>query len=275
MAAITWTDGAREPITVAGKHLEAACYGPSPEDAPTIVMLHEGLGCIEMWQDFPEKLADATGFGVFAYSRAGYGQSDPVELPRPLDYMSREALKSLPEVLDAIGFKRGILLGHSDGASIAAIYAGSVEDFRVRGLVLIAPHFFTEPSGLESIARARRDYENGDLREKLARHHRDVDNAFRGWNDAWLDPGFEEWDVTEMIDYWRIPVLAVQGDQDQYGTLAHVQEIENRIYSPIDVEILAGCGHAPHLEQPERTLNTVTEFARRLERIEHATVEIS
>ncbi len=275
MAVIAWKGGARVTITAAGKRLEAACYGPAPGQAPTMVMLHEGLGCLALWQDFPEKLAEATGFGVFAYSRAGYGQSDPVELPRPLDYMSREALQSLPEILDAIGFTRGILLGHSDGASIASVYAGSVEDFRVRGLVLIAPHFFTEPSGLASIAAARRDYETTDLRKKLAKYHRDVDNAFRGWNEAWLDPGFEEWDITETIDYWRTPVLAVQGDRDQYGTLAQIREIENRIYSPVHVEILAGCGHSPQLEQPDQTLTAVVDFTARLERLEQAAVEVT
>ena len=274
MAATNWTPGATTTFTAGGKNLEGVSHGPSPDDAPTIVMLHEGLGSVAMWQGFPEQLADASGFGVFAYSRAGYGQSDPVELPRPLDYMTREAMSTVPEMLDAIGFKRGILLGHSDGASIAAIYAGSVEDFRVRGLVLIAPHFFTEPHGLESIARAKREYETGDLRGKLAKYHRDVDNAFRGWNDAWLDPGFEEWDITDMIDYWRVPVLAIQGAEDPYGTLAQIEEIENRIYSPVDVEILPGCGHAPHLERRDRTLEAIVEYARRLERIEHATVEI-
>jgi len=272
MAAIIWKDGARVSVEAAGKRLEAACYGPSPEQAPTIVMLHEGLGCVAMWRDFPRMLAEATGFGVFAYSRAGYGRSDPVALPRPLDYMTREALESLPQVLDAIGFKRGILLGHSDGASIAAIYAGSVEDFRVRGLVLIAPHFFTEPSGLASIAQARREYETGDLRQRLAQYHRDVDNAFRGWNEAWLDPGFEAWNIAESIDYLRVPVLALQGADDQYGTLAQIREIEDRIYAPVDVEIIAGCRHSPHREAPAETLAAISDFAARLARIEGAVV---
>ena len=142
--------------------------------------------------------------------------------------------------MQAIGFRRGILLGHSDGASIAAIYAGTVEDFRVRGLILIAPHFFTEESGLAAITSSRAAYEGADLRAKLAKYHRDVDNAFRGWNDAWLDPGFKSWDIAETIDYWRIPVLAIQGENDAYGTIAQIREIENRIYSPVDVEILTG-----------------------------------
>ena len=154
MTAFRWIDGAGGEIVADGKRLEAVAHGPPPDKAPTIVMLHEGLGCVALWRDFPAQLAAATGWGVFAYSRAGYGRSDPVELPRPLDYMTREARFSLPAVLDAIGFRRGILLGHSDGASIAAIYAGEHSDDRMTGLVLIAPHVFTEAPGLASIARS-------------------------------------------------------------------------------------------------------------------------
>jgi len=268
-----WRDGAATTLTVNGKTLEAVCHGPPPGEAPTLVLLHEGLGCVALWRDFPKRLAEATGFGVFAWSRAGYGQSDPVDLPRPLDYMTREALDVLPGVLDTIGFRHGILLGHSDGASIAAIYAGNVEDHRVRGLVLMAPHFFTEIDGLQSIAEAKVAYESGDLRSRLARYHKDVDNAFRGWNDAWLDPGFRCWNIAEAIDYLRIPVLAIQGADDQYGTLAQIEEIESRIYSPVDVEILADCRHSPFLEQPEKTLQAISEFCARLERMEAVEVE--
>ncbi|MBD1548644.1 alpha/beta fold hydrolase [Roseibium aggregatum] len=275
MPEFEWRDGVATTITVNGKSLEAVCYGPSPDQAPTIVLLHEGLGCVALWREFPKKLVEATGFGVFAWSRGGYGQSDTVDLPRPLDYMTREAVHVLPGVLDTIGFKHGILVGHSDGASIAAIYAGSVEDHRVRGLVLMAPHFFTEEGGLKSIAEAKEAYETGDLRFRLAKYHKDVDNAFRGWNDAWLDPGFKSWNIAEAIDYLRIPVLAIQGADDQYGTLAQIEEIENRIYSPVDVEILADCKHSPFLEQPEKTLAAISEFCARLERIETAEVEIA
>ncbi len=270
MAGFAWTDGWRGFLEANGKRIEAACFGPSPQKAPTLVLLHEGLGCLSLWRDFPRRLVEATGCGVFAYSRAGYGGSDPVDLPRPLDYMTREAVGTLPQILDAIGFRHGVLAGHSDGASIAAIYAGSVEDFRVRGLVLIAPHFFTEPEGLASIAEAKRAYETGDLRARLARHHRDVDNAFRGWNDAWLDPSFKAWNIADTIDYWRVPVLAIQGADDQYGTLAQIREIESRIYSPADIAILDDCRHAPHAEQPERTLALIAGFVARLERIEAA-----
>ena len=191
MTAFPWIEGAGGDVFADGKRLEAVAYGPPPDKAPTIVMLHEGLGCLALWRDFPQKLAAATGHGVFAYSRAGYGGSDAVDLPRPLDYMSREARFSLPALLDAIGLKRGILLGHSDGASIAAIYAGEHADERIKGLILMAPHLFTEEMGLASIAEARRAYETGDLRARLAKYHAHVDVAFRGWNDAWLDPGFK------------------------------------------------------------------------------------
>jgi pimeloyl-ACP methyl ester carboxylesterase len=269
-----WSDGASGFLTIDGKRLETQCHGPAPDAAPTIVMLHEGLGCVALWRDFPAQLAAATGLGVFAYSRAGYGQSDPAPLPRPLDYMTREARETLPGVLDAIGFLRGILLGHSDGASIAAIYAGAIEDFRVRGLVLIAPHFFTEESGLAAIAAARAAYDAGDLKRRLAKYHRDVDNAFRGWNDAWLDPGFKSWNIADVIDYWRIPVLGIQGADDPYGTLAQIREIENRIYSPLDVEILEGGKHSPHTEQPEETLAAIADFCARLIRIERTKVGI-
>lgn len=260
-------------LAAGGKRLEYRCFGQAPAEAPTIVMLHEGLGSAGLWRDFPQEIADATGMGVFAYSRAGYGQSDPADLPRPLDYMTREAVDVLPQVLDAIGFRRGVLLGHSDGATIAAIYAGSVEDFRVRGLVLMAPHFFTEDMGLAEIASAKQAFEAGDLRERMARHHRDADHTFRGWNDAWLDPAFAAWNVAEVIDYLRIPALAIQGRQDQYGTLAQIEELESRAYSPVDVTILDDCRHAPHQDQPEKTLAAIAEFAARLERIEAAEVE--
>ena len=275
MAGFEWKDGQACFIEADGKRLEAATFGPAPDEAPTIVLLHEGLGCVALWRDFPQKLAEATGFGVFAYSRAGYGQSDPVSLPRPLDYMTREAMGPLPQILDGIGFRRGVLAGHSDGASIAAIHAGSIQDHRVRGIVLIAPHFFTEPEGLASIAEAKIAYETTDLRDKLGRYHKDPDNAFRGWNGAWLDPGFREWNIADSIDYFRVPCLAIQGRDDQYGTLAQISEIETRSYAPVETVILEECAHSPHREQPERTVAAIAEFCARLERIENEMVEVA
>ena len=169
-------------LHIGAADLEYRMIGPAPDEAPTIIMLHEGLGSAALWGDFPDRLAAATAAGVLVYSRAGYGASTPVTLPRPLDYMRIEALEILPELLDVIGFRRGLLLGHSDGASIAAIYAGGAGDHRVRGVALIAPHFVVEDVSVKSIAEARQTYETAGLRAKLARWHGDVDNAFYGWN---------------------------------------------------------------------------------------------
>ena len=265
-----WSDGAHGFVTAGGKRLEAQCFGPSPAEAPTLVLLHEGLGCLALWRDFPQALAQVTGWGVFVWSRAGYGLSDLDELPRPLDYMTREAVDVLPEVLDAIGFQRGVLMGHSDGATIAAIYAGSVSDHRVRGLVLMAPHFFTEEIGLRQIAAAREAFAKGDLRAKMAKYHRDAAHTFKGWNDVWMDPGFRAWTVSDVIDYLRIPVLAVQGGNDEYGTLAQIEEIETRSYAPVETLILKECRHAPHVDRREAVLEGVNDFVTRLERIERA-----
>ncbi|MEJ2624226.1 MAG: alpha/beta hydrolase [Pseudolabrys sp.] len=250
-------------IDIADQRLECRMIGPRPDEAPTLVLLHEGLGCVGLWGDFPDKLAKATGCGVFVYSRAGYGQSSPVALPRPLSYMHDEARDVLPKLLDAIGFRRGLLLGHSDGASIAAIYAGTHQDHRVGGLVLIAPHFFTEEPGLASIEEARKAYETTDLRAKLARWHKDPDNAFRGWNDAWLDPGFRQWDITEPLAYIRVPMLIVQGEGDQYGTVAQIEAAERECYSPVEVALLPGAKHSPQRETPEATLAAISAFVAR------------
>ena len=260
MATFPWIEGVGGEVVADGKRLEGAAYGPPPDAATTIVMLHEGLGCVALWRDFPTRLAAATGCGVFAYSRAGYGRSDPVDLPRPLDYMTREARCSLPAVLEAIGFQSGILLGHSDGASIAAIYAGESFDDLVHGLVLIAPHVFTQEPGLASIVDARRAYDTGDLRARLARYHTDVDCAFRGWNDAWLDPGFRSWKIEDAIGGWRVPALLIQGAGDQYGTLAQIRAIEARSRAPVASMILAACRHSPQIDQPQATLDAIVRF---------------
>ena len=256
-------------LDVGDERLEYRMLGPKPDRAPTIVMLHEGLGSAGLWGDFPDRLAAATGAGIFVYSRAGYGQSSPVTLPRPLSYMHDEARQTLPKLLSAIGFRRGLLLGHSDGASIATIYAGSIQDHRVRGLILIAPHFFVEDLSIKSIAEAKTAYAQTDLRDKLARWHKDPDNAFRGWNDAWLDPQFREWDITAELAYIRVPILIVQGADDQYGTLKQIEAAKEECYCPVDVALLAGARHSPQREASEATLKAVSEFANRLLR-DHA-----
>ena len=241
--------------------LEYRMLGPEPEEAPTIVMLHEGLGSAALWGDFPDKLQAATGAGVFVYSRAGYGASSPVRLPRPLDYMHVEALGVLPRLLDAIGFRRGLLLGHSDGASIAAIYAGGHQDHRLQGVLLIAPHFVVEDISLASIAAARKAYETTELKAKLARWHQDVDNAFYGWNDAWLDPEFRNWDISEYLAYVRVPLAIVQGTADQYGTMRQIEIAREECYCPVDVTMISGAGHSPFRETPGPALAAIADFA--------------
>ncbi len=248
-------------LTIGASDLEYRMIGPSPADAPTIVMLHEGLGSANLWGDFPEKLQAATGAGILLYSRAGYGASTPVQLPRPLDYMHIEALDVLPKLLDQIGFRRGLLCGHSDGASIAAIYAGSHQDHRVEGLVMIAPHFIVEDVSVTSIAKIKTAYETTELKAKLKRWHRDVDNAFYGWNGAWLNPTFRSWDISEYLAYIRVPVAILQGVDDEYGTMRQVEIAQEECYCPVDVTVIPGAGHAPHRDAPGATLDAVQEFA--------------
>src|SRR5215218_7503927 len=242
-------------LQIGASALEYRMIGPAADDAPTIVMLHEGLGSVGLWGDFPDRLQAATGAGVFVYSRAGYGASTPVKLPRPLDYMHVEALDVLPKLLAKIGFRHGLLLGHSDGASIAAIYAGSRQDHRVEGLALIAPHFIVEDISVASIVQIRDAYETTSLKEKLSRWHKDVDNAFHGWNGAWLDPAFRSWDISEYLAYIRVPVAILQGVDDQYGTMRQVEIAQEECYCPVDVTVIPGVGHQPHREAPGPTLD--------------------
>jgi pimeloyl-ACP methyl ester carboxylesterase len=255
-------------IELGSKTIESKWWGPGPDEAPTIVMLHEGLGCVALWRDVPAKLAAATGCGVFAYSRFGYGASSPVPLPRPLTYMHDEALQNLGPIMDAAGIKRAILLGHSDGGSIAAIYAGGVPDFRLRGAILIAAHFFTEDIGIASIEAAKIAYETTNLREKLARYHADADNAFRGWNGAWLDPEFRKWRIDDYIPTIRVPLLLIQGATDEYGTLAQFDRVIGEAYCPVETAVIDDAGHSPHLSHPTQTLPVIEAFVARILTIE-------
>ncbi|MDH3714819.1 MAG: alpha/beta hydrolase [Gammaproteobacteria bacterium] len=248
-------------LAVVGRRLEYSWVPPHREDLPTLVLLHEGLGCVAMWRDFPERLADQTGAGVFTYSRAGYGASQAAELPRPERYMHDEALEVLPKLLALAGIRRSVLVGHSDGASIALIYAGGSGRDDVEGLVAIAPHVFNEQLSIESIQNARTLYETTDLRAKLARYHgTQVDAAFRGWNDVWLRKEFRHWNIEEYLDAIRVPVLLVQGEQDQFGTLLQLQSIERRVGGSCRTLLLPECGHSPHRDQPQSTQRAVAAF---------------
>ncbi|MCC7122111.1 MAG: alpha/beta hydrolase [Gammaproteobacteria bacterium] len=246
-------------LAVDGRQIECLSV-PGDRARPTLVLLHEGLGCVAMWRDFPQRLAAATGHAVFAYSRPGYGRSSSVALPWPLDYMQREGRKGLPAVLDAAGIGDCVLFGHSDGASIALVHAGLVADPRVRGLIVLAPHVFTEAAGLASIAQARDAYVHGDLRAKLAKYHADVDGAFRGWCDSWLHPDFVRWNIEHVLPGIRVPLLQIQGEGDQYGTSAQLAAIARAVRGPCRTLLLADCRHAPQFERPGETLAATGEF---------------
>jgi len=247
-------------LTLAAGRLETRWWGPPPDQAPTLVLLHEGLGCVALWRDVPQRLAAATGCGVFAWSRFGYGASDPVTLPRPMTYMHDEALDVLPRVLDAAAIRRAILVGHSDGGSIAAIHAGATQDRRLLGIVLLAAHFFVEDMNIASIADIGRTYASSDLRQKLARYHRHVDVAFHGWNGAWLDPRFRGFDITGYLPNIQVPILALQGADDPYGTEAQLDAVRRHARAPVETQLIAGARHAPHLEAADTTLAAITRF---------------
>ena len=251
-------------MIVAGVRLEAARYGEPAAGRLTLVFLHEGLGSVSLWRDFPRRVAAATGCPALAYSRQGYGRSDPVALPRPLSFMHDEARGALPALLAAAGIEDAILIGHSDGASIAIIYAGE-NGAKLRGLVLEAPHVFVEQVCVDSIAKVREGYRTSGLRERLARHHgANVDCAFYGWADSWLDPAFRNWNLEEFLPGIQVPTLAIQGEDDEYGTLAQLERVCAQVAGPVERLVLPNCGHAPHRDQREATLAAIAGFVRRL-----------
>lgn len=228
---------------------------------PVIVLLHEGLGCVAMWKDFPELLAQATGLPVLAYSRVGYGGSDPCILPRPLGYMHEEGERHLPELLSALGIQRHILVGHSDGASIALVYAGAAPPDGLLGVAVMAPHSFCEDVSVASIQAADRAYAETDLRVRLARYHGDnVDCAFRGWCDAWLHPDFRRWNIEAHVARIMVPVLVIQGEDDEYGTVAQVDSVADRVQGRVQTLLLPACGHSPHRDQPDATVSALQRF---------------
>jgi pimeloyl-ACP methyl ester carboxylesterase len=247
--------------TVNGKRLETLLYPPAATNT-TIVMLHEGLGSVAMWKDFPERLAEATGCGVLAYSRYGYGKSERLAEKRPVDFMHHEAKVVLPELLRQFEIQRPILLGHSDGASIALIYAGTWPE-RVRGLVLEAPHVSVEDVNIRSITAIQELYESSDLPQKLARYHDHADETFRGWNDIWLDPQFRNWNIEEYLAAISCPTLVIQGENDEYGTLAQVEAIQRRVPATQSLN-LPRCGHSPHRDQPSLALDAISKFVATL-----------
>ena len=249
-------------MTIRGHRLEVA-HIPGDAERPTLVFLHEGLGSTALWKDFPAKVAAATRCQTLVYSRYGYGRSDPLVGSRAVDYMHDEALESLPDLLDRLGIDRPILIGHSDGASIALIHAGSGVR-PVRGLILEAPHVFVEDLTVDSIAKAKTVYLKTDLAAKLGRYHDNVDNVFWGWNDIWLHPDFRAWNIEEYLPAITCPILAIQGADDEYGTLAQLEAIAAKAKGPVNKLVLPDCCHSPHRDQEQATLDAMAGFIKEL-----------
>lgn len=248
-------------IAVAGRKLN---YEWTGEGASTLVFLHEGLGSIPQWRDFPAQVARATGRRALVYERYGYGQSEVLAEERVgPDFMHREALEVLPALLRALQLENPVLVGHSDGATIALIHAGA--GHAVQGVVAIAPHVFVEDISVRSIADATRAFETTDLPQRLGKYHRDPRKTFYLWSDAWLDPAFRNWNIEASLPGIRRPLLAIQGEDDQYGTMAQVDAIARQAGARCELLKLPACGHSPHKDQPERVLRTIVDFVSGLD----------
>ena len=248
---------------IAGGRIEYRSIGALGAESPVLVFLHEGLGCAALWRDFPDQLCAATGCAGFIYSRFGYGGSDPCVLPRPLDYMEREAADILPQILAHFGIRRFILVGHSDGASIALIYAGLRAEISPGSLIVMAPHVFCEDVSIQGIETAKHAYELGDLKSKLKKFHGiNTECAFRGWNEAWLNPAFRDWNIESFLPEIVVPILAIQGLDDAYGTLAQIDAIERSVSGIFQKQILENCGHNPWLEKRSEVLARASEFIK-------------
>jgi pimeloyl-ACP methyl ester carboxylesterase len=257
------SDARQSSVVIDGGGLEVLDL---PGAAPALVLLHEGLGSVRLWRDFPAALAHATGARVVAFSRFGHGDSDPPPRPRTPRFMHEEALEVLPAVLRALEIADPVLVGHSDGASIALIHAAA---HPVSAVVAIAPHVFVEEMCLAEIREAKRAFEADGLRERMGRHHRDPDAAFYGWNDVWLHPEFPHWDITDVLPDISCPMLLIQGEHDQYGTMAQLDAIEARVSGPVE-RVHPAARHAPQLERPAETLAAIAGFVRRLaDRVHH------
>ena len=246
-------------IDVDGIGIEYRWIGP--RSGPVVVFLHEGLGCVTTWRDFPDRVADASGLGVVVYSRWGYGGSDPRPLPWPVDHMEGEATTRLPVLLDALDVGERILWGHSDGGTVALVYAGTQDDPLLRGVISVAAHVFAgEPIGMASIEAIRGEHATGELDERLARHHADPDGAFHGWADTWAHLDTSGWSVESHLAGVAVPTLVVQGSADEYGTLRQVDAICAGIGSGATRRVLDGCGHRPHVDAPDEMLAETLAF---------------
>ena len=246
-------------VQAAGRSLNYEWIGSGAANRPALIFLHEGLGSIRQWRDFPQKVSQATGCRALVYDRYGYGDSDVLAEPRrDVYFMHDEALRSLPQLVSQLKIEKPILIGHSDGASIALIHAGA--GFQVKAAVAMAPHVFIEPLCLGSIRKAAVSFETTDLKDRLGKYHRDARKTFYGWADVWLDPGFTTWDIREdYLPKVECPVLAIQGEDDEYGTMAQLDDIKRRV-KRCELLKLPNCGHSPFKDQPEKVLSAIQSF---------------
>jgi len=250
-------------LTAAGHRLEYYWTAAHDGEGPALVFLHEGLGSAGLWRDFPARLTEETGLSALVYSRYGYGGSDVLQAPRGVDYMHIEALEVLPILRDTLDLDDMILVGHSDGASIAAIHAGAGHRSvcgPVRGLILEAPHLFVEDESIAGIEDAKAVYDTTDLSQRIARHHTDGEATFRGWNDIWLSPAFRSWNIEEYLPAITCPTLVIQGVDDEYGTEAQPGAIGRQSSGPVDAIMVPDCGHTPHRDAADGVLDVMADF---------------
>lgn len=255
-------------VEAAGRRLEYQWVGAADAAAPTLAFLHEGLGSVSMWRDFPADVAEAAGCRALVYSRWGNGASEPITTPRAVDYLYDEALKSLPEVLIKLAVREPILIGHSDGGSISLIYAGSGAANGAgpppKAMILLAPHVFVEEISVAGTREAKAMFENGELGQRLRRHHDDAEGMFRAWSDIWRHPDFFSWNIEEYLANISCPILVIQGQDDEYGSRKQVESIVARSGGPVDVLMLENCGHSPHREMREAVLAAATAFVDKI-----------
>ena len=246
-------------VTIADGRIEYSFYEVKRPTAPTIVMLHEGLGALSLWRDLPRKLSNLINCSVFVYSRHGYGQSDFINSKFNAKYMHKEALNILPKILNHFDISNPILYGHSDGASIALIHASSA-DTGIMGLILEAPHVFVEEISLNGLKDAKKAFEQGGLKAGLAKHHREPEMIFRCWNNIWLSPEFLTWNIISCLSNIQCPALLIQGETDAYGTLSQLDTIEKNVSGICKKKILPNTGHSPHRENPKLVLRSIQQF---------------
>jgi pimeloyl-ACP methyl ester carboxylesterase len=251
-------------VSILGKHLEFVRL-PSAhprENAPAMVFLHEGLGSVSMWRDFPQKVADASGCEAIVYSRVGYGRSDSATRQRDVTYLHEEGLAVLPAFIAELGLERPFLFGHSDGGSIALLCAGGT-DVALAGVIAMAPHVFVEDVTIEGILQAKAVWESSDLPARLGRYHNDAEAVFRSWQDIWLLPAFRDWNIEDILPGITTPILAIQGEDDEYATMEQIDRIAAGA-NDVDVVKLADCRHSPHKDQPQAVIEAVAAFVERV-----------